>query len=593
LAKSDRLLEKIGFEWKVDRSTWEQRFFDLCAYKERFGNTRVPVKWHENRLLGSWVVRQRHLNRKKRLSSGLIERLDSIGFDWDGRVDQQAHVRPSANLEAQWRSMFDRFKAYAELNGAATVRVVDEETKKLNRWMLYQRQAMKKGELSETRVNKLNSIGFAWQAPSRASFSDGFSAAQSWSKMYHKLSDFFTLHGHVNVPDDWAASPDLPRWIRLQRIYKQRHRLKPDQIQQLEQLGFAWNAHDSGWDEMFANLTDHLRPMHNGKKRDIEPSDELRRWMWIQRQQKRRGELLESREKRLDSIGFDWVPYDDRWLDMYGRLQAYHAKHGHCRVPDEWPSDPKLARWVRTQRARHSQHKISPERIAKLGDINFDWAPARDMDEIERRNWDEMFARLELYREKFGDTLVPQSWKTDRSLAGWVSKQRTNFNRGLILPERIQRLEKIGFEWDPIGTRWEEMFQKLVEFRNEHGHTNVPQRVHKYADLATWVRNQRAAKAHNRPIMAERTKRLDEIGFAWRLVEQEAWQRMLERLIEFKDTHGHCNVPQKSGSDKRLGKWVNTQRTHFKRGTLKPDRIQQLKKIGFVWNVKPTRSESG
>ncbi len=584
------LLEKIGFDWKVDRSTWEQRFSDLCAYKERFGNTRVPVKWPENRLLGSWVVRQRHLHRKKRLSSELIERLDSIGFDWDGRVDQRAHVRPSANLDAQWRTMFDRFKAYAELNGAASVRVVDEETKKLNRWMLYQRQAMKKGELSEKRVNELNSIGFAWQAPSRASFSDGFSTAHSWGEMYHKLSDFFTLHGHVNVPDDWAASPDLPRWIRLQRIYKQRHRLKPDQIQQLEQLGFAWNAHDSGWDEMFANLTDHLRPMHNGKKRDIEPSDELRRWMWIQRQQKRRGELLQSREKRLDSIGFDWVPYDDRWLDMFDRLQAYHAKHGHCRVPDEWPSDPKLARWVRTQRARHSQHKLSPERVAKLGDINFDWVPARDMDEIERRTWAEMFARLELYREKYGDTLVPQSWKTDRSLAGWVSKQRTNFSRGLILPERIQRLQQIGFEWDPIGTRWEEMFQKLVEFKNEHGHTNVPQRVPKYADLATWVRNQRAAKAHNRPIMAERTKRLDELGFAWRLVEQEAWQRMLERLIEFKATHGHCNVPQKGGGDKRLGKWVNTQRTHFKRGTLKSDRVQQLDAIGFVWNTKPTRS---
>ena len=583
-------LEKIGFEWKVDRSTWDQRFSDLCAYKERFGNTRVPVKWAENRLLGSWVIRQRHLHRKKRLGTDLIERLDAIGFEWDGRVDRPAHVRPSSNLAAQWRTMFERFKAYSRLNGVGCVRVVDAETKKLNRWMLYQRQAMKKGELSEMRVSELNSIGFAWQAPSRASFAGGSGSTKSWIEMYHGLSDFFKLHGHLNVPDDWTANPDLPRWIRLQRIYKQRDRLKSDQIQQLEELGFAWNAHDSGWDEMFAKLTDHLRPMHNGKKRDIEPSDELRRWMWIQRQQKRRGELLESREKRLDSIGFDWTPHDDRWMEMFDRLTAYHEAQGHCRVPDEWPSDPKLARWVRTQRARFSQGKLSPERVAKLDSISFDWALASDVGEHERRTWDEMFARLEKYRASYGDTLVPQSWKHDQSLAGWVSKQRTSFSCGLISPERIQRLEQIGFEWDPIGTRWEEMFQKLVEFKNEHGHTSVPQRVPKYAELATWVRNQRAAKEHNRPIMAERGKRLDEIGFSWRLVEREAWQRMLERLIEFKDTHGHCNVPQKGGGDKRLGNWVNTQRTHFKRGTLKADRVQQLDAIGFVWNTKPTRS---
>ena len=92
--------------------------------------------------------------------------------------------------------------------------------------------------------------------------------------------------------------------------------------------------------------------------------------------------------------------------------------------------------------------------------------------------------------------------------------------------------------------------------------------------------------------MAERAKRLDEIGFSWRLVEREAWQRMLERLVEFKKDHGHCNVPQKGGQNKRLGKWVNTQRTHFKRGKLIPDRVRQLDEVGFVWNTKAPRGAS-
>ena len=171
-----------------------------------------------------------------------------------------------------------------------------------------------------------------------------------------------------------------------------------------------------------------------------------------------------------------------------------------------------------------------------------------------------------------------------------LSNRRTNRER--LAPERVRRLDEVGFEWDPVGTRWEEMFQQLVEFKKEHGHTNVPQRSGKYGDLGTWVRNQRAAKRYNRPIIAGRGKRLDEIGFVWRLVERDAWERLLERLIEFKKIHGHCNVPQKDGVNKRLGKWVNTQRTHFKRGKLKPDRVQQLKEVGFVWNTKAARGES-
>jgi hypothetical protein len=87
--------------------------------------------------------------------------------------------------------------------------------------------------------------------------------------------------------------------------------------------------------------------------------------------------------------------------------------------------------------------------------------------------------------------------------------------------------------------------------------------------------------------MAERAKRLDEIGFIWVLIEPMAWEKMFAALVEYKKVHNHCNVPQKAGEYKRLGKWVNTQRTHYYRGKMKPDRQRQLESIGFVWNLRP------
>jgi len=107
-----------------------------------------------------------------------------------------------------------------------------------------------------------------------------------------------------------------------------------------------------------------------------------------------------------------------------------------------------------------------------------------------------------------------------------------------------------------------------------------------FKELSAWVSAQRRAKEVNEPIMAERSKRLDEIGFVWRIVTQDAWDLMLDSLAEFKQAHGHCNVPQKEGESKKLGKWVNTMRWHFKQGKLSDDRIRQLEMLGFVWNTK-------
>src|SRR5207247_161036 len=132
------------------------------------------------------------------------------------------------------------------------------------------------------------------------------------------------------------------------------------------------------------------------------------------------------------------------------------------------------------------------------------------------------------------------------------------------------------------------MFDQLVEFRKEHGHTNVHQRSDKYAELAHWVRNQRAAKRYKRPIIAERGKRLDAIGFVWRLNDPNSWESMFDRLVAFKKVYGHCNVPQHWKENKRLGKWVNTQRTAYKRGKISAEKQKLLEEIGFAWRLPTT-----
>lgn len=41
---------------------------------------------------------------------------------------------------------------------------------------------------------------------------------------------------------------------------------------------------------------------------------------------------------------------------------------------------------------------------------------------------------------------------------------------------------------------------------------------------------------------------------------QEKWQFMFERLVSFKERHGHCLVPNRYRDHHALGAWVSTQR---------------------------------
>jgi hypothetical protein len=77
-----RRLEELGFVWGTQEE-WEARYGELVAYKERFGDSRVPHGWEENPQLGRWVDKQRQQRKKGKVEAGRLQRLEELGFVWD------------------------------------------------------------------------------------------------------------------------------------------------------------------------------------------------------------------------------------------------------------------------------------------------------------------------------------------------------------------------------------------------------------------------------------------------------------------------------------------------------------------------------
>jgi len=128
--------------------------------------------------------------------------------------------------------------------------------------------------------------------------------------------------------------------------------------------------------------------------------------------------------------------------------------------------------------------------------------PTRRVLSKHDEKWNNMFDRLLEYKKANNHTLVPQCYHDDPRLGRWVHYQRVEYwiyqqsGTGKITPERIGRLEAIGFEWDPQKAQWNIMFDRLVKYKEEIGHCKVPKGYAKDTELANWVRNQRLEQAN-------------------------------------------------------------------------------------------------
>ena len=72
-------------------------------------------------------------------------------------------------------------------------------------------------------------------------------------------------------------------------------------------------------------------------------------------------------------------------------------------------------------------------------------------------------------------------------------------------------------------------------------------------------------------------------------VQDRTWDERYQSLLEFKQQHGHCLVPQNYPPDPKLGLWVMAQRGYFTKTTGLNDRhrrrYEKLKEADFVFRV--------
>lgn len=205
-----------------------------------------------------------------------------------------------------------------------------------------------------------------------------------------------------------------------------------------------------------------------------------------------------------------------RWGRLLAALKEYAAAHGHPSPPSRY-RDSKglwLGQWVVDQRAAYRAGELSPDRVAALDALGFRWETAGPDERFERG-----VAALLAWREAHGDAdPSTRALIEGFALGKWISNQRTARSGGRLSPERVARLDEVGFRWDtrPAETSWAESLVRLRAYRCVHGHGRVPVafRSEDGFALGSWVTRQRAAWRRGR-LTVEQVAALEGAGFVW------------------------------------------------------------------------------
>jgi hypothetical protein len=142
--------------------------------------------------------------------------------------------------------------------------------------------------------------------------------------------------------------------------------------------------------------------------------------------------------------------------------------------------------------------------------------------------------------------------------------------------------------------QWDERFEELVQFKNEHGHSVVPINWQPNIPLALWVKRQRQQyQRKNKDNMHStltdwRQEALEKLGFVWES-RGIAWEERYAELVAFHELHGHCNIAHYFPKTSPLSIWAKAQRRQFKlfsdkkRSSITPNRVIRLNRLGFDW----------
>ncbi len=267
-----------------------------------------------------------------------------------------------------WRQRIEELKEFKKFHGHCNVPAVYPPNPSLGHWVLHRRYLRKRGKLDKEQEYRLEELGFCWEIFARRCF------RIDWNSMVAALVDFKRQHGHCRVTE--SQDRDLAIWLNDVRRTKRKGRLDPQRIKQLDRLGVVWEPRRDRWEPLYAALVKYWKQYGHCDVPYNWEDQSLAKWVRWLRYLRRQGRVADSWIERLDKMAFTWSR-TLTWEERVAELVEFQKTYGHCRVSTLSKTHRSLGLWVRTQRGKRKQGKLTGKQIQQLDRLGFLWTAPR------------------------------------------------------------------------------------------------------------------------------------------------------------------------------------------------------------------------
>lgn len=414
-------LESLGISWAFHEDSWTQHYELVCQYlKKNDGQFPVEDTVYNEKRLGNWCQTQRgnFKTSPKLISQDRIEKLDSIGFDWE----------PMANI---FQSNLGKLIAFIEtnnrlprLNQRRTRKEKDEH--KLAEWVSNQKTRLKDLPKSEER-KKLETVGVEWRKLHEI----------VWEKQFDPIRKFVKEKGRTPKRKElFTDKKDAYTWIHNQKT--KWDKLSSDKKTRLESIGILKPIDlEVAWKTNFEKLKEYV----DKEERFPPPEHPLYSWCGSQRDRLKNKRIPQIQIDLLDSISFPWDKLEQNFLDSYYALRSFIKENERLPYNRESWENVNVGTFIRFTKEAFHRGKLPKHRMKKLLELGVEF---EDIHKKRERIFSEKAKALGDFF-KCHDKLPQQGEKWNEIEVGnFLHTQRKSFNKGNLKEERIKILESEG-----------------------------------------------------------------------------------------------------------------------------------------------------
>ncbi len=285
---------------------------------------------------------------------------------------------------------------------------------------------------------------------------------------YHAVTQFESMNGRVDIKHSCGnITSAIPRNF----IYGEGRciceRYNDD----------VWNAHFSALKRYKAQYN-----TANVPKRYKYKDFSLGLWCQKMRNDKANGVLSIEREIALLDIGFDFTPFDTAWNRIFDIYKDYVNETGNSYVSRGVAyKGIRLGEWYNNNRRHCIDGKMNQDRIDKFKAVypDFPNIPEKPVKEEKPHKkivrFEEAVELLLRYERENGTMNIPKRKEYGGYKLGiWANQMRSKRRQGILPVEQIERLNDIGFDWNPLQTKWNGDIERYKRYVRETSVTEIP-----------------------------------------------------------------------------------------------------------------------